>query len=466
MLKTIALIGQPNVGKSSLFNRIARQRLAIISEVSGTTRDTKELLVDILEKEALLIDTGGIDKSTDVIFSQVKNNAIKKAKEADIILYMVDGKQAPHADDKILFHELEKMGKDIALVVNKIDNNKEEENLWAFYEFGIAKENILTMSVSHNRGTKKLFAWLDALLEEKEQELIISEDEDESLEDFLNPPKDVNEDLELEDDIKIGIIGRVNVGKSSILNALVGKERSVVSEIAGTTIDTVDEKSMLGDREVTFVDTAGLRKRGKIEGLEKYALMRTKKMLEKASIALLILDASKKFTDLDEKIAGLADTYGLGVIIVFNKWDENMETFKKTEAEFRIRFKFLHYAPIIAVSAVTKRNIDKLKTDILKIYDNYSQRIPTAKLNRLIEEATKRHKLPSPNGSYLRIYYATQFKTRPPQIAMIMNKPKLLHFSYKRYLVNFLREQIDFNGTPIHIIARGKSDNLENKEDS
>ncbi len=459
-LKRIALIGQPNVGKSSLFNRIAKKRIAIVSDMAGTTRDIRRHEVEILDRDALMLDTGGVDETNDEIFTNVKRKAIETAKEADIILFMVDGKKIPDDKDKELFYELQALGKKLALVVNKIDNDKQrDERLWSFYEFGIDEDNLFGISVSHNRGTKSLFEWIWAQLppRKEEPELIIQEDNDDFLEDFLNPVEDINESVELDDgEIRVAIIGRVNVGKSSILNALVGEERSVVSSIAGTTIDPVDESFEYKDKNITFVDTAGLRRRGKIEGIEKFALMRTKEMLEKANLALVILDASRELVDLDEKIAGLVDEYGLGTIIVLNKWDENREDFKDLEERIRSKFKFLYYAPIIAVSAKTGRSIDRLKDKIVEIYDNYARRVPTSELNKVIEKAIMRHALPSPAGNYLRIYYSTQFEIKPPRIALIMNKPRLLHFSYKRYLINFLRDNINFEGTPIHIIARKK----------
>lgn len=461
-LKKIALIGQPNVGKSSLFNRIANKRIAIVSDMAGTTRDIRRHQVEILERDAIMLDTGGIDDTNDEIFSNVKRKAVECAKEADIILFMVDGKKIPDDKDKELFYELQSLNKKLALVVNKIDNDKELERLWSFYEFGINEENLFGISVSHNRGTKNLFEWIANQLPPRKEEpqLVLDEDEDDFLEEFLNPVEDINEQADFEDDgeIRVAIIGRVNVGKSSILNALVGKERSVVSPIAGTTIDPVDETFEYKDKKITFVDTAGLRRRGRIEGIEKFALMRTKEMLEKANLALIVLDASDELVDLDEKIAGLVDEYGLGTIIVLNKWDENMDTFQKLEEKIRSKFKFLYYAPIIAVSAKTGRSIDRLKDKLVEIYDNYSQRIPTSVLNKVVETATIRHALPSPSGNYLRIYYTTQFETKPPRIALVMNKPKFLHFSYKRYLINFLRENINFEGTPIHLVARKKGE--------
>ncbi|MFY9094827.1 ribosome biogenesis GTPase Der, partial [Aliarcobacter butzleri] len=340
-LKKIALIGQPNVGKSSLFNRIANKRIAIVSDMAGTTRDIRKHEIEILDRVGLLVDTGGIDDTNDAIFSNVKRKAIETAKEADIILFMVDGKNIPDDKDKELFYELQRLGKELALVVNKIDNDKELERLWEFFEFGIGDENLFGISVSHNRGTKLLFEWIykhlpvnletvareeaEALKKQREENFEFDDEEDFSSEGIESLEE---ETVEIDDSkINVAIIGRVNVGKSSVLNAIVGAERSVVSPIAGTTIDPVDESFEYKEKQITFVDTAGLRRRGSIEGIEKYALMRTKEMLEKANMALVVLDASRELTDLDEKIAGLVDEYGLGTIIVLNKWDENMDTF-------------------------------------------------------------------------------------------------------------------------------------------
>lgn len=478
-LKKIALIGQPNVGKSSLFNRIANKRIAIVSDMAGTTRDIRKHEIEILDRKALMLDTGGIDETNDAIFSNVKRKAIETAKEADIILFMVDGKNIPDDKDKELFYELQRLGKELALVVNKIDNDKELERLWEFFEFGIGDENLFGISVSHNRGTKNLFEWIyqhlpvnletvareeaEALKKQREEDFDFDDEEDYSSEEIENITEENNKEVD-ENKINVAIIGRVNVGKSSILNAILGEERSIVSPIAGTTIDPVDESFEYKEKQITFVDTAGLRRRGSIEGIEKYALMRTKEMLDKANMALVVLDASRELTDLDEKIAGLVDEYGLGTIIVLNKWDENMDTFQKMEEEIRRRFRFLSYAPIIAVSAKTGRSIERLKEKIIEIHNNYIQRIPTSQLNKVIEEAVTRHSLPSPNGVYLRIYYTTQFDTRPPRIALVMNKPNLLHFTYKRYLINYLRDNFNFEGTPIHVIARGKNDKMGDEE--
>jgi GTP-binding protein len=474
----IALIGQPNVGKSSLFNRIAKKRVAIVSDLAGTTRDVRRREVKILNREAMMLDTGGIDDTNDAIFSNVKRKAIETAKEADIILFMVDGKKIPDEKDSELFYALQRLGKNLALVVNKIDNDKEKENLWEFYSFGIDEERMFPISVTHNRGTVRLFEWLHEQLPMSEEEILANEialnKEDEEDEDFSEnekTPRRKRKEQEVivkkeidPNHIKIAIIGKPNVGKSSILNAIIGEERSVVSPIAGTTIDPVDETFIYQDKKITFVDTAGLRRRGKILGIEKYALMRTEDMLKQSNIALVVLDASVPIADQDEKVSGLVDKFGLGVIIILNKWDENMDTYEKVTKEVRDRFRFLYYAPIMAISAKTGRNIDKLKDKIITIFENYNKRISTSVLNATIKKAIQRHALPSPNGNRLRIYFATQFNTNPPTVALVMNKPSMLHFSYKRYLINILREYLDFEGVPIRIVARKKGERIDDDE--
>jgi len=473
----IALIGQPNVGKSSLFNRLARKRVAIVSDVSGTTRDVRRREIEINGREAMMLDTGGISKSKNEImedgsefkiFTNVKRKAVETAKEADIVLYMVDGKNIPDEEDRNLFYELQALGKTLALVVNKIDNDKELERLWDFYEFGINDDEMFGISVSHNRGTKKLFEWLYEKLPPSQAEIDEENKKDlteAELENLVEPIEEYEDKVEIDPNhIKVAIIGKPNVGKSSILNALIGEERSVVSPIAGTTIDPVDETYEVGDKKITFIDTAGLRRRGKIHGIEKFALMRTEDMLAQANIALIVLDASQPISDQDEKISGLVDQFGLGTIIILNKWDENMDTFEKLSEEIRGRFKFLYYASIVAVSAKTGRNIQKLEEKILSIYENYHRRISTSDLNKTIELAVRRHSLPSPNGNRLRIYFATQFDANPPTIAVIMNKPRFLHFSYKRYLINFIREHHDFEGVPVRVVARGRGERSAEQE--
>ncbi len=460
-MKKIALLGKPNVGKSSLFNRIAKERTAITSEVSGTTRDIKEKNVLIGDKEAVIVDTGGLDDSNE-LFKKVKEKSLKAAKEADIIIYMVDGKLLPDDEDRKIFFELQKLNKPLALVVNKVDNEKLKEQAWEFLSFGA--ENFFTISVSHNREIGKLLDWLEKFLPQKEE--VLTEDEEEDFEDFLQSlEEEENEKEEENNEIKVAIIGRVNVGKSSLLNALLGEERAVVSEVAGTTIDPVDDYIVYQDKIITFVDTAGIRRKGKIEGIEKYALNRTEKMLEKADIALLVLDASEEFKELDEKIANLIEKHKLASIIVLNKWDNPYRSYEESVKEVKHRFKFLSYSPIITVSALTKKRVDKIKDKILKVYENYSRRIPTSKLNELIKFANAKHHIPTDKGKDVKIYFATQFATKPPQIALIMNRPSALHFSYKRYLINQIRENFDFEGSPIILVPKKRGETTKEEDE-
>ncbi|HDZ4937493.1 TPA: ribosome biogenesis GTPase Der [Campylobacter jejuni] len=459
-MQSIILIGKPNVGKSSLFNRMARQRIAITSDISGTTRDTNKTEIFIHSKKAILIDSGGLDES-DELFKNVKKNTLKVVKESDIILYLVDGKLAPDDEDRQFFYSLKKLGKPIALVINKVDNKKDEERAWEFANFGV--KEIFNLSVTHNVGLDELYDWLEKFLHEE----FLIPDEEENLEDFLEHYEEGKEFQFKEVDqnhIRIGIVGRVNVGKSSLLNALVKQERSVVSSIAGTTIDPVNESIVHKDKVIEFVDTAGIRKRGKIQGLERFALNRTEKILSHSQIALLVLDAHEGFNELDERIAGLVAKHYLGVIIVLNKWDKSKMDFDKTVKELRLdRFKFLAYAPVISVSALNGKRVHVLLDKILQIFENFTQKIQTSKLNTLIENATKAHPLPHDYGKLVKIYYAAQYDLAPPKIALIMNRPKALHFSYKRYLQNQIRKEFNFEGVPL-VIASRKKGSKENDE--
>lgn len=459
-MQSIILIGKPNVGKSSLFNRMARQRIAITSEISGTTRDTNKTEVFINSKKALLIDSGGLDESNE-LFKNVKKNTLKIAKESDIILYLVDGKLSPDDEDRQFFHSLKKLGKPIALVINKVDNKKDEERSWEFANFGV--KEVFNLSVTHNIGLDELYNWLENFLDEE----FLVPDEEENLEDFLEHYEEGKEFQFKEVDqnhIRVGIVGRVNVGKSSLLNALVKQERSVVSSIAGTTIDPVNESIVYKDKVIEFVDTAGIRKRGKIQGLERFALNRTEKILSNSQIALLVLDANEGFNELDERIAGLVAKHYLGVIIVLNKWDKTEFEFDKVVKELKLdRFKFLAYAPIVSVSALSGKRVHVLLEKILEVFANFTQKIPTSKLNDLIASATKAHPLPHDYGKLVKIYYAVQYDLAPPKIALIMNRPKALHFSYKRYLQNQIRKEFNFEGVPL-VIASRKKGSKENDE--
>ena len=461
-MQKVILVGKPNVGKSSLFNRLARRRIAITSDVSGTTRDTNKAKIEVEGKECILIDSGGLDDSSE-LFKNVKAKTLAEAKNSDVILYMVDGKMMPDDEDRAIFYELSKLNLPIALVINKIDSKKDEQREWEFISFGA--KNSFGISVSHNTGIDELSMWLAKHIDDKVQ---IKADTSEDFDDFLenyNDEGELSDEIDYESkNIRVGIIGRVNVGKSSLLNALVKESRAVVSDVAGTTIDPVNEIYEHDGRVFEFVDTAGIRKRGKIEGIERYALNRTEKILEETDVALLVLDSSEPLTELDERIAGIASKFELGVIIVLNKWDKSSEEFDELCKEIKDRFKFLAYAPIISVSALGGKRVHKIYPLIVEIYKNYTQKIQTSKLNEVIGEATKAHPLPRDKGRVVKIYYAVQFKAAPIMIALIMNRPKCLHFSYKRYLTNKLRESFNLTGVPIVLIPKKRGESDENKE--
>ncbi|KMZ45552.1 ribosome biogenesis GTPase Der [Helicobacter pylori] len=453
-LKTIAILGQPNVGKSSLFNRLARERIAITSDFAGTTRDINKRKIALNGHEVELLDTGGMAKDA-LLSKEIKALNLKAAQMSDLILYVVDGKSIPSDEDLKLFREVFKINPNCFLVINKIDNDKEKERAYAFSSFGMPKS--FNISVSHNRGISTL---IDAILNALDLNQIIEQDLDADILESLE--NNASEEETEEEVIQVGIIGRVNVGKSSLLNALTKKERSLVSSVAGTTIDPIDETILIGDQKICFVDTAGIRHRGKILGIEKYALERTQKALEKSHIALLVLDVSAPFVELDEKISSLADKHSLGIILVLNKWDIRYAPYEEIMATLKRKFRFLEYAPVITTSCLKARHIDEIKHKIIEVYECFSKRIPTSLLNSVITQATQKHPLPSDGGKLVKVYYATQFATKPPQISLIMNRPKALHFSYKRYLINTLRKEFNFLGTPLILNAKDKKSAQQN----
>ncbi len=455
-LKTIAILGQPNVGKSSLFNRLARERIAITSNFAGTTRDINKRKIALNGHEVELLDTGGMAKDA-LLSKEIKALNLKAAQMSDLILYVVDGKSIPSDEDLKLFREVFKTNPNCFLVINKIDNDKEKERSYAFSSFGIPKS--FNISVSHNRGISAL---IDAILNALNLNQIMEQDLDADILESLETPNNALEETKEEEIIQVGIIGRVNVGKSSLLNALTKKERSLVSSVAGTTIDPIDETILIGDQKICFVDTAGIRHRGKILGIEKYALERTQKALEKSHIALLVLDVSAPFVELDEKISSLADKHSLGIILILNKWDIRYAPYEEIMATLKRKFRFLEYAPVITTSCLKARHIDEIKHKIIEVYECFSKRIPTSLLNSVIFQATQKHPLPSDGGKLVKVYYATQFATKPPQISLIMNRPKALHFSYKRYLINTLRKEFNFLGTPLILNAKDKKSAQQN----
>ncbi|RKV59551.1 ribosome biogenesis GTPase Der [Helicobacter pylori] len=454
-LKTIAILGQPNVGKSSLFNRLARERIAITSDFAGTTRDINKRKIALNGHEVELLDTGGMAKDA-LLSKEIKALNLKAAQMSDLILYVVDGKSIPSDEDIKLFREVFKINPNCFLVINKIDNDKEKERAYTFSSFGMPKS--FNISVSHNRGISAL---IDAILRALDLNQIIEQDLDADILESLETNA-LEEETKEEEVIQVGIIGRVNVGKSSLLNALTKKERSLVSSVAGTTIDPIDETILIGDQKICFVDTAGIRHRGKILGIEKYALDRTQKALEKSHIVLLVLDVSAPFVELDEKISSLADKHSLGIILILNKWDIRYAPYEEIMATLKRKFRFLEYAPVITTSCLKARHIDEIKHKIIEVYECFSKRIPTSLLNSVISQATQKHPLPSDGGKLVKVYYATQFATKPPQISLVMNRPKALHFSYKRYLINTLRKEFNFLGTPLILNAKDKKSAQQN----
>ena len=462
-LKKVAIVGRPNVGKSSLFNRLARQRDAITSDMSGTTRDIKKRIVTISEnRDFEVLDTGGIDYSTE-LFSTVARFSLRAAEEADIIIYMVNGKSIPDEEDKELFYKLQEMNKPLALVVNKIDNDKEEERYWQFLEFGA--DATFPMSVSHNRYFNDFYAWMEEHIPAPEEEVELVLEEDTEIDPFAEIVEQVHASYEeeaIDNEIRVAIIGRVNTGKSSLLNALLGEERSVVSDVAGTTIDPIDEMIEHDGHEVTFIDTAGIRKRSKIVGIEKYALTRTTELLKKANLVILMLDSTTQISELDERVAGLIEEHKLACLIVLNKWDiKDERSYEEVVDDVRDELRFLHYAPFITISAKTGLRVNKILDQIVAIYKRYTYRIPTSDLNDTLRAAIRRHHVPSHNGAVVNIKFATQYETKPPKIALITNRPEYLHFSYIRYLSNFFRERFDFEGVPLDMVARKRGQRMD-----
>lgn len=433
----VAIVGRPNVGKSTIFNRIVGQRISIVEDVPGVTRDRIYSSAEWLNHQFNLIDTGGIElDGEDQILKLMREQAELAIVEADVIVFMVDSKQGITAADEEVSKLLFKANKPIVLAVNKVDNPKQMENIYDFYSLGFGEP--FAISGAHGTG-------LGDLLDEVVQHF-----------------QDAEEEEYGEDTIRVSLIGRPNVGKSSLVNALLGEERVIVSEVAGTTRDAIDTTLVHEEQEFVLVDTAGMRKRGKVyEKTEKYSVLRALKAIERSDVVLVVLNGEEGIIEQDKKIAGYAHEAGRGVIIVVNKWDalqKDEKTMKEFTNNIRDHFQFLDYAPILFVSAQTRQRIHTILPKVANVAEQHALRIQTHILNDIISDAITITPPPSDKGRRLKVNYGTQVSVKPPTFILFVNEPELLHFSYERYLKNKIREAFPFEGTPIRIFVRKKSE--------
>lgn len=433
----VAVVGRPNVGKSTLFNRLAGKRISIVEDTPGVTRDRIYCQVEWLKYKFSLIDTGGIEPSSeDIIPKQMKRQAELAIETADVIIFMVDGKEGLTPSDYEVGEMLRAANKPIVLVVNKIDNTAMENNKYEFYNLGLGDP--IAISASAGLGIGDMLDVVTGYFKE-------SDEEDEE-----------------QDAIRVAIIGKPNVGKSSLLNRLSGEERSIVSDIPGTTRDAIDSFVQIGEDKFIFIDTAGIRKKSKIkEDVERYSVIRALTSIEKADVCLVMLDGSESISEQDEKIAGYAHEEGKAIVIVVNKWDK-VEKDDKTMNEYvkniRTSLSFMSYAPVVFISAKTGQRINKLIETIKSVYQQYTTRIKTGVLNEVINEAVMMKQPPIEKGKLLKIYYATQVAIKPPTFAVFVNYTNIIHFSYARYLENQLRQHFGLEGTPIKLLYRPKNE--------
>lgn len=432
VLPTLAIVGRPNVGKSTIFNRMIGERVSIVEDTPGVTRDRIYGKAEWLGKEFALIDTGGIDIGDEPFLQQISDQAEIAIDEADVILFLTSVEAGVTDADERVAQILYKADKPVILAVNKVDNPERRNDIYDFYSLGFGEP--YPISGSHGMGLGDV---LDAV--------------------FAAFP-DEGSDVE-DDSIKFSFIGRPNVGKSSLVNAILGEERVIVSPIEGTTRDAIDTKFEHGGQEFTMIDTAGIRKRGKVyESTEKYAVMRALRAIDRSDVVLVVLDAETGIREQDKKVAGYAHEAGRGIVIVINKWDTLTEKDNHTMQEFeqhvRDEFQYLDYAPIVFVSAKTHQRLTNLPGLIQTVSENQNRRIQSAVLNDVLLDALAVTPTPTINGKRLRIYYMTQVAVKPPTFVVFVNDPDLLHFSYERFLINQLRKTFDFEGTPIHLIAR------------
>ena len=431
----LAVVGRPNVGKSTFFNRLIGEKKAIVEDVPGVTRDRIYAETEWNGREFAVIDTGGIEANTDdPILSQMRDQAVVAMEMSDLILFMVDGKEGMTAADTEVASILRRTGKKVILVVNKIDNpRKVPDTIYDFYELGLGEPIPISAANMTNIG--------DLL--------------DEIVAGF--PDEDYESD---EDSIRLAIIGKPNVGKSSLVNALTNENRVIVSPVAGTTRDSIDTPFSFEGNDFILIDTAGLRRRSKVhDQIEKYSVIRAVAAIERCDVCILMIDAKEGITEQDKKIAGIAHEAGKGMMIVVNKWDlieKETNTMRDYEKKVRSELLFASYAPILFISVLEKKRIYEVLSKAAKIEEIRSRRLTTGKLNSLIEDAVMMRQPPSDKGKHLKIYYAAQIGTRPPLFSFSINSRELMHFSYARYLENRLREAYDFEGTSIKFVYNEK----------
>lgn len=430
-LPVVAIIGQPNVGKSTLFNRIINERVAIVEDKPGVTRDRNYARASWMGHQFSIIDTGGITWENSTIDEEIRAQAEIAIEEADVIVMIADASKGVTDLDERIARLLYRSKKPVLLGINKADNPEQRADIYDFYSLGLGEP--IPVSGAHGTGLGDLL--------------------DKVVENF--PPEAENA---ADDVISFSVIGRPNVGKSSIVNRLLGEDRVIVANEEGTTRDAIDTPFEKDGTKFRVVDTAGIRRRGKVyEKTEKYSVMRAMSALERSDVSVLVLDASTGIREQDKHVAGYAHEAGIGVIIAVNKWDVPKKTSssgKDFEAVIRDEFAYLDYAPIVFVSAKTGKGIDDLPKLVEKVYENQSQRIQSSVLNDLLLEASRLVPAPMVKGKRLRVYYMTQVKSNPPTFVVFCNDPELMHFSYQRFLINQLRENFDFTGTPIKILPR------------
>ncbi len=434
MRKTVCLIGRPNTGKSTLFNRLINENKSIIADMPGVTRDRIYGVVNYKDKSFNLIDTGGIDLEIKDFNESIKIQADMAMEESDVIVFVVDGREDLTLNDYKIRDNLLKCDKKVIVAINKIDDKKHEDNIYSYYELGL--DNMVMISGTHKRGIDKL---LDMITED------------------FNPYTTEENDSTL----KFSIIGRPNVGKSSLVNAILNEERCLVSDIAGTTRDSLDTKFSYEKRDYTIIDTAGMRKKGKVyENIEKYSLIRSLKSIERSDVCVVVINAEEGIIEHDKHIVSYAIDAGKAIVLVVNKWDtvnDKDKSMKEWIKNIRNNFQFIPYAEIVFLSAKTKARIHTLMPKVIKSYESYTKEIKTSALNDCIREAYMLHMPPSYKGKRLKIYFVNQSGNKPPKFTFNVNNKGLVHFSYERYLENKIRESFDLVGTPIIIQFKNKN---------